>query len=62
MGFGIFEDGFVQLVNPVEYEFAFDYIDKLLEPSIILDMQHLEICYYGKEIMAGQSLRMKATE
>lgn len=35
MGFGIFENGFVQLVNPDEYEFAFDYIDKLLEPSII---------------------------
>lgn len=35
MGFGIYEDGFLQLVNPDEFEFAFDYIDKLLEPSII---------------------------
>ena len=35
MGFGIYEDGFLQLVNPDEYEFAFEYIDKLLEPSII---------------------------
>ena len=35
MGFGIFEDGFIQLVNPDEYEFVFNYIDKLLEPSIV---------------------------
>jgi hypothetical protein len=35
MGFGIFEDGFFQLVNPDEYEFVFKYIDKLYEPSVI---------------------------
>jgi hypothetical protein len=36
MGFGIFDDGFIQLVDPDEYEFAFEYIDKLyLEPCII---------------------------
>ena len=35
MGFGIYEDGFIQLVNPDEYEFVFDYVDKLLEPSIV---------------------------
>lgn len=35
MGFGIYENGFLQLVNPDEYEFVFDYIDKLLEPSIV---------------------------
>jgi hypothetical protein len=35
MGFGIFEDGFLQLVNPDEYEFVFDYVDKMLEPSIV---------------------------
>ncbi|WP_316771538.1 GAD-like domain-containing protein [Pedobacter frigiditerrae] len=35
MGFGIFEDGFLQLVNPNEYDFVFQYIDKLLEPSIV---------------------------
>ena len=35
MGFGIYEDGFFQLVNPNEYDFVFDYIDKLYEPSII---------------------------
>ena len=35
LGFGIYEDGFLQLVNPDEYEFVFEYVDKLLEPSII---------------------------
>ncbi|WP_316786825.1 GAD-like domain-containing protein [Pedobacter frigiditerrae] len=35
MGFGIFEDSFLQLVNPNEYDFVFQYIDKLLEPSIV---------------------------
>jgi hypothetical protein len=35
MGFGIYEDGFIQLVNPDEYNFVFDYVDKLLEPSIV---------------------------
>lgn len=35
MGFGIYEDGFIQLVNPDEYDFIFEYVDKLLEPSIV---------------------------
>ena len=35
MGFGIYENGFLQLVNPDEYEFVFEYVDKMLEPSII---------------------------
>ena len=35
MGFGLYEDGYLQIVNPQEYDFAFDYIDKLLEPTII---------------------------
>ncbi|MHC6201996.1 GAD-like domain-containing protein [Breznakiellaceae bacterium SP9] len=35
MGFGIFEDGFFQLVNPDEYEFVFDFVDTMLEPSIV---------------------------
>lgn len=35
MGLGIYENGFIQLVNPDEYEFVFKYIDKLLEPSIV---------------------------
>lgn len=35
MGFGVFEDGYLQIVNPEEYAFAFDYIDKILEPTII---------------------------
>ena len=35
MGAGVFEDGYLQIVDPEEYDFAFDYIDKLLEPCII---------------------------
>lgn len=35
MGYGIYENGFIQLVNPDDYNFVFKYIDKLLEPSIV---------------------------
>ena len=35
MGFGIYENGFLQMVNPDEYEFIFEYVDKLLEPAIV---------------------------
>ena len=35
MGFGVYEDGFLQIVNPDEYEFVFEYIDKLLEPTVV---------------------------
>lgn len=35
MGFGIYENGFLQIVNPDEYEFIFEYVDKLLEPTIV---------------------------
>lgn len=35
MGYGIYENGFIQLVNPDDYDFVFKYIDKLLEPSIV---------------------------
>ena len=35
MGFGVYEDGFLQIVNPDEYEFVFKYIDKLLEPTVV---------------------------
>lgn len=41
MGYGVYEDGFLQLVNPDEYEFVFDYIDKLLEPSIVFGITAL---------------------
>lgn len=41
MGFGMYEDGFLQLVNPDEFEFVFDYIDKLLEPSIVFGVTAL---------------------
>lgn len=40
-GFGIYEHGFVQFVNPDEYSFVFDYIDKLLEPSIVFGVTAL---------------------
>ena len=35
MGFSVYEDGFLQIVNPDEYEFVFEYIDKLLEPTVV---------------------------
>ena len=35
MGFGVYEVGFLQIVNPDEYEFVFEYIDKLLEPTVV---------------------------
>ena len=41
MGYGVYEDGFIQFVNPDEYEFVFDYIDKLLEPSIVFGVTAL---------------------
>lgn len=41
MRFGIYEDGFLQLVNPDEFDFVFDYIDKLLEPSIVFGITAL---------------------
>ncbi|KGN81621.1 glutamyl-tRNA amidotransferase [Porphyromonadaceae bacterium COT-184 OH4590] len=34
MGFGIYENGFLQLINPDEWSFVFEYIDKMLEPTI----------------------------
>ena len=41
MGYGIYEDGFIQFINPDEYEFVFDYIDKLFEPSIVFGVTAL---------------------
>lgn len=41
LGFGVYEDGFLQLVNPEEFEFVFEYIDKLLEPSIVFGITAL---------------------
>ncbi|MDG6894093.1 T6SS immunity protein Tdi1 domain-containing protein [Volucribacter amazonae] len=35
MGFGVYEDGFLQIVNPDEYDFVFDYVDKMLEPTVV---------------------------
>ncbi|CAA0152777.1 conserved hypothetical protein [Tenacibaculum maritimum] len=41
MGFGIYENGYLQLVNPEDYDFVFRYIDKLLEPSIVFGITAL---------------------
>ncbi|SHE47284.1 GAD-like domain-containing protein [Pedobacter caeni] len=41
LGFGIYEDGFLQLVDPDEFDFVFEYIDKLLEPSIVFGITAL---------------------
>lgn len=35
-GFGIYEHGFVQFVNPDEYSFVFDYIDTINDPVIVI--------------------------
>jgi len=34
MGFGIYEDGFLQLINPDEYNFLYEYVDEMLKPTI----------------------------
>lgn len=34
MGLGIYDDGYFQIIRPDEYEFIFQYVDKLLEPTI----------------------------
>ena len=41
MGFGIYENGFLQLINPEEYEFVFQYVDKLLHPTIVIGVTAL---------------------
>ncbi|MGF7108296.1 T6SS immunity protein Tdi1 domain-containing protein [Treponema pedis] len=41
MGFGIYENGYLQIVNPDEWEFVFSYIDKILEPSIVIGITAL---------------------
>ncbi|MDM1408933.1 GAD-like domain-containing protein [Myroides sp. DF42-4-2] len=40
-GFGMYADGFLQLVNPEEYEFVFNYIDKTLLPSFVFGITAL---------------------
>lgn len=35
MGFGIYENGFLQIINPDEYMFVYEYIDLMLEPTIL---------------------------
>jgi hypothetical protein len=41
MGFGIYENGYLQIINPMEYDFVFQYIDKSLEPTIVWGMTAL---------------------
>lgn len=41
MGFGIYENGFLQLINPDEFEFVFQHIDKLLNPTIVIGITAL---------------------
>ncbi|ATA77393.1 GAD-like domain-containing protein [Capnocytophaga canimorsus] len=40
-GFGIYERGFVQFVNPDEWEFFFDYIDNIYQRSIVVGITAL---------------------
>lgn len=35
LGFGIYENGFLQLINPEEYDFIYEYIDLMLEPVVL---------------------------
>ncbi|MGV3613144.1 MAG: T6SS immunity protein Tdi1 domain-containing protein [Fluviicola sp.] len=41
MGLGIYENGFLQLINPEDYEFVFQYVDKLLHPTIVIGITAL---------------------
>ncbi|MFK8296145.1 T6SS immunity protein Tdi1 domain-containing protein [Capnocytophaga canimorsus] len=41
MGFGIYENGYLQLVNPEEWDFVFEYIDKILEPAVVIGITAL---------------------
>ena len=61
MGAGVFEDGYLQIVDPEEYDFAFDYIDKLLEPCIIWGITALGDSCCGRVMIIGLSLLMKET-
>ena len=49
MGLGIYENGFLQLVNPDEYQFVLEYIDPLLEPRFIWGFTALGdlLCWEG---------------
>lgn len=53
MGFGIYDVGFLQLVNPDEYEFVFKYIDKRLQPTIVFGITALGE-FYGREMKEEQ--------
>ncbi|MFK8296146.1 GAD-like domain-containing protein [Capnocytophaga canimorsus] len=40
-GFGIYEHGFVQFVNPDEWKFVFEYIDLINDPVIVIGITAL---------------------
>ncbi len=40
-GFGIYEDGYLQIINPEEWEFVFEYIDILLTPTVVFGITAL---------------------
>lgn len=54
-GFGIYEHGFVQFVNPEEYDFVFDYIDTINDPIIVIGITALgDLITWEGEGMGGQ--------
>lgn len=64
MGFGIYEDGFLQLVNPEEYDFVFTYIDKQLEPAFVIGITAMgDIILWegseGKSVASDEGNRCK---
>ena len=59
MGFGVYEDGFLQIVNPDEYDFVFEYIDKLLEPTVVWGVTALGDLLVWEEMIIGLLHRMK---
>ena len=54
-GFGIYEHGFVQFVNPEEYNFVFDYIDTINDPVIVIGITAIgDLITWEGEGMGGQ--------
>lgn len=49
MGFGIYEDGYLQIINPEEWDFVFQYIDKILEPSVVIGITALGDLLFWEE-------------
>lgn len=54
-GFGIYEHGFVQFVNPDEWDFVFDYIDLINDPVVVIGITALgDIITWEGMGMGGQ--------